>query len=766
MIEREVRPLCTRMKSILNLFFFGLIAVSAFAQPCVSVESILVDACTLGTGCNDASFPTCNCEGKNEMFRFRVGPNNLFLSDMSIDWPSNNFLGLCQNAQTAQNVADLNDGIEACGWLQEPENGILPAGANVIVVTSADMCIESNSFANLTDTLYMLFQCPGNHMGHFANFGTGFRTLTVSFGGGCVSTVTYDRSLLVTQIGLPGAEDGAAVDFDTDGNPTYYNNGCNAPVPQEILSAGNNVSGCAGEPFEINGVADGQFTSLQWSGGGGTFSSPQSAQTLYTPAAGESGPVTLTLTATNCNGELSDSMVLTLLPEPNATITSNAGTILCDGSTATLSLEAPNVGLWSTGQTAASIEIDMPGVYSVSVENMCGTDESSLVIFGAAAPDVTLVGTSPYTICEGVPVEIFAESNTPLLWPDGSDGDSFITDEPGEYLVVSENDCGEASVAFVVEDGGENPQVEIVNLGESALCPTELTTLQAIGTGEFSWSNGSTQESIEVGAGTYTLTISNACGTASDEIMIEAIPGAPAVISQGFVTGLCDGNFIILEGSGDGTLFWDDGTDGNSLLVDSLGTYTLTAVNDCGTFTATIDVVESEIMAEFAPSTRQRALPIDITFNNMSSGAVTYQWFINGNPVSSLVHYTRHFNYPGEYEVTLIATDPYGCSDTYSMVIEIVLSEDQLFVPNAFTPDNDGLNEVFRAYGPMVEDFRMEIYNRWGELVFVSEDMNRGWNGDSKASGYYGQNDVYLWQITYTTFEGRERMTGHVVLIR
>ncbi|MGF1565954.1 MAG: gliding motility-associated C-terminal domain-containing protein, partial [Flavobacteriales bacterium] len=118
------------------------------------------------------------------------------------------------------------------------------------------------------------------------------------------------------------------------------------------------------------------------------------------------------------------------------------------------------------------------------------------------------------------------------------------------------------------------------------------------------------------------------------------------------------------------------------------------------------------------------------------------------------------------YMVALTATDAFGCSDTYSLPIEIVLEDDIVFVPNAFTPDNDGLNEVFRAYGPPVDDFRMEVYNRWGEVVFVSEDMNRGWTGDVMNSGYYGQNESYAWVITYSYDDERVRLTGHVIVLR
>ncbi len=756
------------MKSIW-LFLFAIASLGMHAQqPCVAIETILVDACTLGGGCANAASPTCICEGKNEMLTFRVGDSNLFLSDMIINWPFNPWLGICQDATTAQNVADLNATIESCGELIEPLDGILPAGALVLVVTSSDMCLEANPFTDLSETMYILFQCAGAHQGHFANHGPpGLRTTTITFGGGCLSTVTYDRSLLVTQAGTPGPEDGAAVDFDLNGNATYYNNGCQAPGPVIELSAGGNLTSCAGEPVQLNGMAQGPLSNLTWSGGLGSFSSPNTPVTIYTPALGENGPVTLTLTANDCNGPISASMQLNLIPEPVATITAPQGTNLCEGQTLQLNLPPELTGLWSNGQNGNSITIDEPGVYTVSVSNLCGEDEGSIVIFSSAPPDGQLVSEPPYAICEGQAITVSANSDDTLTWPDGSSGTSFSTDQPGNYVLVISNECGSFEIEFDIIEGGDPPDAGIINLGEDALCPNDFTQLEAQGNGNYTWSDGSTSSVIEVPSGTYTLTVSNACGASEVSYTVAAIPGEPVAILQGAEAALCEeGDSVLLEAIGDGEIIWGDGTEGNFLLVDSIGTYTVTGINECGTFEALINVVNPSVTSFFQPSTPQRGIPVTINFINLSEQAVSYIWFVDSVEVSTNVNFERYFNWPGSYEITLMAIDANGCTDVYTRIIEVALEPDQLFVPNAFTPDNDGINEVFRAYGPSFPDFRMEVYDRWGSLVFASDDPRKGWNGDSHGSGYYAQNEVYAWVITYSTPRGRERLTGHVVLIR
>ncbi|MEP7171649.1 MAG: hypothetical protein ABI855_19915, partial [Bacteroidota bacterium] len=120
-----------------------------FAQiptTCFEIQSILVDACG-------------NPEGENEMVRFVTGPNSLNISNLIVTWPNNIYLNICQNAQTATNVDTLNAAIQSCGYILEPSGGILPPGKTVILVTSTNMNPFSNSFANLSDTIYMIFQC-------------------------------------------------------------------------------------------------------------------------------------------------------------------------------------------------------------------------------------------------------------------------------------------------------------------------------------------------------------------------------------------------------------------------------------------------------------------------------------------------------------------------------------------------------------------------------------------------------------------------------
>ena len=304
-----------KFKIKLSLVFFIVFSFfthqKTFSQ-CFQIESILVDACDTGAD-----------EGFNEMVRFKVGASNLNAANLSVNWPSNSWQGLIKNAATANKVTSLNNLIAnagGCGRLIEPVGNVLPANAKVILVTSNNFSISSNVFGAITENIYIIFQDnPTTTTGHFANYNVnaGLRTLSMSFGGGCSDSVTYDRTKLVNVNGAQGGgsalEDGATVNFTPSGTASYINNGCSAPVEVFTVDAGNSpISACPGATVSLTGTAVGQ-QSVVWSvtPNGGSFSAANSLSTSYTISPSASGTITLTLTATNsCNATKTSTVTL------------------------------------------------------------------------------------------------------------------------------------------------------------------------------------------------------------------------------------------------------------------------------------------------------------------------------------------------------------------------------------------------------------------------------------------------------------------------
>lgn len=238
-------------------------SLSSSAQ-CVQFNSIFVDACN----------PPPVIEGENEMITFTIGAIDLSINDIIVTWPNNTFQGIqIPNAGTASTTDALNATItNSCGFLLEPLNDTLPSGANVLLTTSTNFSTTANSFANLADTMYIIYQVAGNTQGHFVNStpNPASRTTTITASNSCNGSVsvTYDPNQFSGALG----GDGATVYFDEFGNPTYVNNGCNAPVTLIVpaWSFTNNICQNYGDVDLNNLLAPNATTGGTWSGDGVT----------------------------------------------------------------------------------------------------------------------------------------------------------------------------------------------------------------------------------------------------------------------------------------------------------------------------------------------------------------------------------------------------------------------------------------------------------------------------------------------------------------
>jgi len=305
-------------------------ALGAQAQiptKCLEIESILVDACISETDCPGST------EGMNEMVRFITGPAPISLSNLVFTFYSSTFRGIVQNAATASLTAQLNATIQGCGHLVEPPAGVIPAGKRVIFITSTNMCVQANPFTNLNDTLYIIFQAPGNSQGHFRNSDMVGQPVTTTpgppmmrwlrmsvTGTACGDTATYDANQLVNVYGTYGGtsaeNDGATANFTWPGQPvvSYVNYGCQAPfVPTLVSVPGGGGSIACGGTAALAGVVSGAHVSVLWRGGAGSFGDAHALATTYTPGNGESGPVALSFCAiTACNDTICTQVVVTI----------------------------------------------------------------------------------------------------------------------------------------------------------------------------------------------------------------------------------------------------------------------------------------------------------------------------------------------------------------------------------------------------------------------------------------------------------------------
>jgi gliding motility-associated-like protein len=160
-----------------------------------------------------------------------------------------------------------------------------------------------------------------------------------------------------------------------------------------------------------------------------------------------------------------------------------------------------------------------------------------------------------------------------------------------------------------------------------------------------------------------------------------------------------------------------------------------------------------------------------VSFIDNSLGAYTWNWNF-GDPSSAMnessLQNTEHqFLNQGEYIVTLLVTNEHGCSDTATKTI-IVHDAFAFFIPNAFSPNEDLVNDVFlpKGTGYQAETFKMRVFDRWGKEILYSEDIEKGWDGRDTKSGKVQPQGIYTYLICIFDDSNIEhRFTGTITLI-
>ncbi len=174
-----------------------------------------------------------------------------------------------------------------------------------------------------------------------------------------------------------------------------------------------------------------------------------------------------------------------------------------------------------------------------------------------------------------------------------------------------------------------------------------------------------------------------------------------------------------------------------------------------------------EAVANFAIRPTVVYLPgEEIRAVNRSEGGDSYWWDFGDGNSSTEFEPTHRYQQAGTYDVTLIVTSQYGCSDTLT-IEKAVFADDggKYLIPNTFTPNGDGKNDTFLPELFGVTSFRMEVYNRWGELLFLTEDQNTGWDGFYK--GQLSSQDVYVYKVKLKFLSGNSIVrTGDITLLR
>jgi gliding motility-associated-like protein len=269
------------------------------------------------------------------------------------------------------------------------------------------------------------------------------------------------------------------------------------------------------------------------------------------------------------------------------------------------------------------------------------------------------------------------------------------------------------------------------------LCEGESVTLDAENPGaSYQWSTGEKVQTIKVNASAwYHVVISkNGCDL-HDSVEVQSVKkpalNLPETISK------CTGGYVVLDPGGDSLQYtWSNGARTKTISVNEPGIYYVTARNGACIASDTIRVKNFP----YQNISRETKSLCDVETITLSAGeGSNYQWQPGGEIFKSIS--IRDF---GTYRVTYL--DQFGCAVSDSIAIN-EKCRPKIFVPNVFTPDGNGIDDIFLARGMDITEFEMAVYNRWGERVYYSRNISEGWDGSFK--GLHVQADVYLYKINY-----------------
>lgn len=593
-------------------------------------------------------------------------------------------------------------------------------------------------------------------------------TVTVTDANGCVNTAVATVSVIALPI--PNAATGGPV--------------------------------CVGATLNLNSSGG---TSYSWTGPNG-FTSTSQNPNIPSATLNAGGTYTVVVTANTCTAATTVVGVINPLPTPN--IVTNSP--ICTGQSLNLTGSGGVSYSWSgpggftsmnQNPSIATTNVGNSGNYILTVTdaNGCVNSTNSNVVINPT-PNAAAAGG---TACENQNVSLSANGGSTYAWS-GPNGFTSNLQNPtivsapfaasGQYTVVVTSAAGCVSTAFtsIVVNPAPVPNIVI----NTPICVNNVLNLTATGGVTYSWtgpngfiattSNPTVMANSTAYSGNYIVTVTDANGcsaSTSANAVINPLPNANiTAINNTGCSPVC-ATFIITSSTPITTANWTmgDGSVGTGNTVNACyvttGIYTVNVVvtdaNGCTNTAQNIAEVYPKPVADFNHAPLKPILNIDpeVIFTDASHSAniVSWQWYFMNTAQYTSTQQNPTFMYtePGTYAVALVVKSDHGCIDT--IVRPLVVGEDfGIYVPNAFTPNADGLNDVFQPKGFGIVEYQLQIFDRWGERVFSTRKFEEAWDGKYQGrGGDIVEQGTYTWLINVTNVFGKaHELKGHVTLIK
>jgi len=557
----------------------------------------------------------------------------------------------------------------------------------------------------------------------------------------------------------------------------------------------------AGSPF-CSSLTTPQAVTLTGTAGG-TYSSVPAGLTInaatgaITPSTSTAGNYTITYTIPASNGcaLVSATANITITTAPTASI-SYTGSPFCTSITTSqlVTLTGTTGGIYSSIPAGLSINTTTGSVipsastagnytvtYTIPAGGGCAPVSVQTVVTINANPTIIISGNAP--VCRGSSLTLTATGASSYVWSsaEATSSITFIPTGNGPVSVTGTlAGCQNSATLNIVIN--ELPVVTIS--GVDTICNGQSTTLTATGATSYQWSHGASGSVINVFPATTTTYIvtgtSNGC-TDAESFTVVILP--KPIISFSLSNPTCGVNngeiqAIVSGTTGTYSYDWGIGQTINPILNLAPGNYNLTVSDGFCSAIGNATLLNPNIDIQAGMNITPRYTTIlegDVIFHDASTGGVVdWDWtYGDGTSQSGFPVTQHHYSEVGTYLVTLVVHNSGGCSDTIqdSVIVEEVFT---LYVPNAFSPDDNSNNEGFYAVGNAVDpnSFSMDIYDRWGGLIFRTDKWvdNRSypaWNGAKMNSGEVLPIGVYVYRILVTDLRGKQHVkAGNVNIIK
>ena len=509
-----------------------------------------------------------------------------------------------------------------------------------------------------------------------------------------------------------------------------------------------------------------------WTFTGGTPGTSTSQYPNVTYSTGGSYNVEM-IVSSSCSG-MADTVIrsITIVGGSSIPITLTGNTSICTGQVDTLTVAGGGTYTWSNGSTTSSIIVSPTSntTYSVQVNNGgCKKDTTLTVNVG---PKLTIIISGTDTVCAGNSVTLSASGGKSYsyTWSNGATTSS-ITISPAtttNYSVAVTNGIcsGDSNLIVAIIP----PPKLTVSATSISICQGDTSTITASGGRKYLWSNGSTTSSITVtpeSTTTYTVVTSNGYCSTDTSVTITINKKPVAIITGGHQ--VCSGTNITLTASGGQDYEWFPSTGLSSTTGSTVTatpnvpiTYTVIALSGkCSdTATSTLTVLPAPSATVCCNDTIQMGDTVSLSAAII--GANGFNWTPDTYLSCDTCPNTKAFpKFTTTYAVVMNDTD--GCQKIDSVVI-FVEGCGNIWIPNAFSPNGDGRNDVFAPKGACMVSYTMYIFDRWGNKLYYTNN-SQPWNG--KVNSEIAQEDTYVYMIT--TYDGLKKTRtfwGRVTIVK